>query len=153
MFPPDTMQPLFLPISNIISYILKFSGLSLFNTSSIYSLLNPYLLQSFSLSLFNKNFTNSYATSVFSNTVSFIVPVNASFNATSSLSNFGHNTPGVSNNSIFSFIRIHCFCFVTPGLFPTSAVVLFAILFINDDLTKNIITNKKTNKYIKTNNI
>ena len=30
-------------------------------------------------------------------------------------------------------MRIDCFCFVTPGLFPTFAVVLFVILFINDD--------------------
>ena len=68
-----------------------------------------------------------------SNISSFIVPVKHKFNATSSLSNFGHNTPGVSSNSILSFIRIHCFCFVTPGLFPTPADVLFAILFMNDD--------------------
>jgi len=65
---------------------------------------------------------------------SFIVPVKAKFSATSWLSNFGHNTPGVSNNSIFSLIRIHCFCFVTPGLFPTPAVVLFDILLIKEDL-------------------
>lgn len=64
---------------------------------------------------------------------SFIVPVNAKFNATSWLSNLGHKTPGVSNNSILSLILIHCFCFVTPGLFPTPAVVLFEILFIKDD--------------------
>ena len=60
-------------------------------------------------------------------------PVNAKFNATSWLSNLGHKTPGVSNNSILSLILIHCFCFVTPGLFPTPAVVLFEILFIKDD--------------------
>ena len=64
---------------------------------------------------------------------SLIVPVIAKCIPTSSLSNFGHNTPGVSNSSILSFILIHCFCFVTPGLFPTSADVFFAILFINED--------------------
>ena len=50
--------------------------------------------------------------------------------------NLGHKTPGVSNNSILSLILIHCFCFVTPGLFPTPAVVLFEILFIKDDFPK-----------------
>lgn len=62
-----------------------------------------------------------------------MLPVNAKLRATSSLSNFGHNTPGVSNNSILSFILIHCFCLVTPGLFPTPAVLLFEIRLIKED--------------------
>ena len=71
--------------------------------------------------------------STFSRISSLMVPVNARFKATSSLSNFGHSTPGVSNNSILSLMRIHCFCLVTPGLFPTPAVVLFEIRLIKDD--------------------
>ena len=40
----------------------------------------------------------------------------------------------MSNNSWFFPILIHCFCLVTPGLLPTSAVFFLAILLINDDL-------------------
>ena len=65
--------------------------------------------------------------------MSFIVPVNAKFNATSLFSNLGHSTPGVSNSSMFSLIRIHWFFCVTPGLFSTCKDVFLAILFINDD--------------------
>lgn len=71
--------------------------------------------------------------STLSNMSSLMVPVKAKFKATFSLSNFGHKTPGVSNNSILSLIRIHCFCLVTPGLFPTPAVVLLEIRLINED--------------------
>lgn len=63
-----------------------------------------------------------------------MLPVYAKFNPTSSLSNLGHKTPGVSSNSILLLIRIHCFCFVTPGLFPTIADVFLEILFIKEDL-------------------
>lgn len=71
--------------------------------------------------------------SILSNISSLMVPVKAKFNAISSLSNFGHNTPGVSNNSILSLIRIHCFCLVIPGLFPTPAVVLLEIRLMKED--------------------
>ena len=73
------------------------------------------------------------ATSIVSNTSSFIEPVYAKFSATVSSSNFGHKTPGVSSNSILLAILTHCFCFVTPGLFPTIVVFLLHSLFINDD--------------------
>ena len=48
-------------------------------------------------------------------------PMNASFSPTSWSSNFGQRMPGVSRSSTFLFSRIHCFPFVTPGLFPVLA--------------------------------
>lgn len=72
--------------------------------------------------------------STLGNMSSLIVPVKARFKATSWLSNLGHKTPGVSSNSILSLMRIHCFCLVTPGLFPTPAVVLLEIRLMKEDL-------------------
>ena len=62
-----------------------------------------------------------------------MLPIKAKFKATLLSLNFGHKTPGVSNKSIFSLTLIHCFFFVTPGLFPTSNLFDFTTLFINDD--------------------
>ena len=58
---------------------------------------------------------------------------NARFIPTVLLSNFGHKIPGVSKSSIPSFILTHCFPLVKPGLFPTAALFLPTILFINLD--------------------
>ena len=39
----------------------------------------------------------------------------------------------INESYILLDILIHCFCFVTPGLFPTIADVFLEILFINED--------------------
>lgn len=64
---------------------------------------------------------------------SLIEPINASRSPTVWSSNFGQRIPGVSKSSTFLFKRIHCFPFVTPGLFPVLAQAFPASALINVD--------------------
>ena len=134
MSPPEITAPRFLPILCNISNAFSFSSKLLSSKTCLTSSVsNLYLsINSFKL-FFNKNFNKLNPTSIVSNTSSFIVPVYAKFNATFSSPNFGHNTPGVSSNSIPSSNLIHCFCLVTPGLFPTCAATFLDALLIKED--------------------
>ena len=65
---------------------------------------------------------------------SLMEPMSASRSPIFWSSNFGHKMPGVSNSSRFLLSRIHCFPFVTPGLFPVLAHAFPAKELINVDL-------------------
>ena len=60
-------------------------------------------------------------------------PIIARCSPTCWFSNFGHRIPGVSRSSSCLLRRIHCFPFVTPGLFPVFAQALPAYALINVD--------------------
>ena len=66
--------------------------------------------------------------------LSFIPPVIARCKPITWSSNFGHNTPGVSNNSKSWLILIHCCTLVTPGLSPTAVTLLPTKALIKVDL-------------------
>ena len=82
---------------------------------------------------FSKNAQSSAASSSLFRISSLMDPKNASLRPTDWSSNFGHRIPGVSRSSTCLFRRIHCFPFVTPGLFPVLAQAFPASALINVD--------------------
>ncbi len=102
---PFKRQPRFLAIS------FSSSNAS-FSSSASYRFFSTPPYCSFSIPI------RSAAISVTDTTLSFMEPISASFRPTSWFSNFGHKIPGVSRSSSDLFSLIHCFPFVTPGLFP-----------------------------------